>query len=199
MARTHNTRSIHTSRSARSGSTRKTTSKRSPSPGSRKADAIRMLKEDHQRVGELFDRFEGTRGRAQKERIAAKICEELKVHAQVEEEIFYRAAREAIDDEALMNEAEVEHASAKDLIRQIEKSSSEDDPRYDALVKVLGEYIKHHVKEEEGEMFKQVRASEIDLVALGEQMQQRKRELSANGAGRGRHSVSEIETNPAAW
>lgn len=135
-----------------------------------------MLKEDHKRVTELFDRFERARGDAQKERLAETICEELKVHAQLEEELFYPAVREAIDDSALMNEAEVEHGSAKTLIRQIETSSAADD-KFDAMVVVLGEYIRHHVKEEEGDMFKQVRRSGIDLAGLGAEMQKRKREL----------------------
>jgi hypothetical protein len=136
-----------------------------------------MLKEDHQRVTAMFDRFERSRG-AGKERLAKTICDELKVHAKLEEEIFYPAVREAIDDAELMDEAEVEHASAKALIGQIEASSASSD-KFAAMVVVLGEYIKHHVKEEEGDMFKQVRRSGLDLAALGEEMQARKRELTA--------------------
>jgi hemerythrin-like domain-containing protein len=141
-----------------------------------------MLKDDHRKVEEMFDRFERTRGNGQKERLASTICEELKVHAKLEEELFYPAVREAIDDAEMMDEAEIEHGSAKDLIRQIEGSTPSDD-KFDALVKVLGEYIKHHVKEEEGEMFKQVRQSDLDLEALGEQMQARKRELAGDERG----------------
>jgi hypothetical protein len=142
-----------------------------------------MLKNDHERVQALFQRFERARGGSQKERIAQTICDELKLHAQLEEELFYPAARAAIDDNDLLNEAEVEHASAKDLIAQIE-SSSPSDPKYDALVTVLGEYIRHHVKEEEGEMFKKVRRSELDLVDLAERMQARKRSLQGGPASR---------------
>jgi hemerythrin superfamily protein len=161
-------------RSGSRRSTRKATSRRaSTRRTARKPDALRMLKEDHQRVQQLFERFERTRGDAQKERVAETICNELKVHAQLEEELFYPAVREAISDADLMNEAEVEHASAKDLIAQIEGSSPSDE-RYDALVTVLGEYIKHHVKEEETEMFKKVRGSDLDLAALGEEMRERK-------------------------
>jgi hypothetical protein len=170
-------------RSGKARSSRKTASRRSASArrtrraAPRKPDAIRLLKEDHQRVQDMFDRFERTRGDAQKERLAGTICEELKLHAQLEEELFYPAAREAIDDDDLMNEADVEHASAKDLIAQIE-GSSPSDPRYDALVTVLGEYVKHHVKEEEGEMFKKVRAADLDLTGLGERMLERKAALT---------------------
>jgi hemerythrin superfamily protein len=149
---------------------------RSSAARSRKADALQMLKDDHRRVEALFERFERARS-GQKEGLANTICEELKVHAKLEEEIFYPAVRDAIPDEDLMNEAEVEHASAKDLIRQIE-AASPSDRNFDALVKVLGEYIKHHVKEEEGEMFKQVRRADLDLGALGTEMQERKRALT---------------------
>jgi hemerythrin-like domain-containing protein len=148
-----------------------------------------MLKEDHDRVKEMFDRFERTRGEA-KERLASKICDELTLHTQLEEQLFYPAAREAIGDEDLMNEAEVEHQSAKELIRQIRASSSSD-PRYDAMVTVLGEYVKHHIKEEEGEMFKKVRASDLDRSALGEQMKQRKQEITT-GEGEGQGMTGRI-------
>jgi hemerythrin superfamily protein len=142
-----------------------------------KPDAVQLLKDDHRKVGAMFDRYERTRGSDQKQRLASTICEELKVHTTIEEEIFYPAVREAIGDDDLMNEALVEHASAKDLIGQIEGSSPSDE-NYDALVKVLGEYIKHHVKEEESDMFKQARQSELDLGALGERMMEHKRELT---------------------
>lgn len=169
------TRSV--SRKAANG--RRASSRR---PRTRKPDAISLLKEDHAKVRQLFDRFERTRGESEKERLAKTICDELTVHTQLEEQLFYPAAREAIEDEDLMNEAEVEHQSAKDLIDQI-RASSPSDPRYDALVTVLGEYVKHHIGEEEGEMFKQVRSSELDLTQLGEQMKERKRMLAQGGEG----------------
>lgn len=104
------------------------------------------------------------------------ICAELTAHATAEEEIFYPAARAAIDKVELIDEADIEHASAKDLIAQIEASSPADD-HYDAKVKVLGEYIDHHVQEEEGEMFPKVRRAKVDTVALGEQIAARKEEI----------------------
>jgi hypothetical protein len=162
---------------------RRASSRSSKRAGARKPDAIRLLKDDHARVDALFERFERTRGDKQKQKIAETICSELKVHAQLEEELFYPAARAAIAEQDLLNEAEVEHASAKDLIAQIERSSPSD-ARYDALVTVLGEYVRHHVKEEEGELFKKVRQSDLDLVELGEGMQARKRSLLGGPATR---------------
>jgi hypothetical protein len=139
-----------------------------------------MLKDDHARVAELLDRYERTRGDVQKERTATMICDELTVHAQLEEQLFYPAIREAIDDDDLMNEADVEHASVKDLIDKI-RASRPSDPRYDALVTVLGEYVRHHVGEEEREMFKEARAADLDLRALGEEMRKPKRALGPGG------------------
>ncbi|GGI18362.1 hemerythrin domain-containing protein [Oxalicibacterium faecigallinarum] len=142
-------------------------------------DAVDMLIEDHEKVKKLFKEFEklakkdDTEGKVE---VAQKICEELTIHAQIEEEIFYPAAREAINDDDMLNEAEVEHATAKDLIEQISGMSG-DDEMYDAKVKVLSEYINHHVEEEEGEMFKKVRKSKLDLDELAVQMMERKEEL----------------------
>jgi len=117
-------------------------------------------------------------GDGEKAELAARICAALTVHAQIEEEIFYPAVREAIDDEDLMDEAEVEHAGAKSLISQIE-GMQPGDPLYDAKVTVLGEQVEHHIKEEEGEMFTQIRKSDLDLEELGVEMLTRKGELEA--------------------
>jgi hypothetical protein len=106
---------------------------------------------------------------ADKQALAQQICAELTLHAEVEEQIFYPATREAIDDDDMLNEAEVEHASAKDLIAQIE-SGDPSDPLWDAKVSVLGEYVDHHVQEEEEEMFRKARKAKMDLEALGQQI-----------------------------
>jgi hemerythrin superfamily protein len=152
-------------------------SKKKSSTGSNRAqDAIALLKADHKTVKELFAQFESARTAKQKEKLAQTICMELTIHTQIEEEIFYPAAREAIESSDLLDEATVEHQSAKDLISQIEEGSA-DDELWEAKVKVLSEYINHHVKEEETEMFPEVKQSDMDLKALGEQLAQRKQEL----------------------
>jgi len=139
-------------------------------------DAIALLKADHREVKAMFEQFDKTEDDGEKATLAQKICTALKVHAQIEEEIFYPVAYEAIEDDDLLDEAEVEHASAKDLIGQIE-ASEPGEPLFDAKVKVLGEYIDHHVKEEEGELFPECRSSKMDLKALGALMATRKQEL----------------------
>jgi len=144
-------------------------------------NAIELLKADHAEVKTLFDRFEklGEDGpRDEKEDIVREACAKLTVHATVEEEIFYPAAREVPDAEALLNEAEVEHGTAKDLIARLDEMAADDD-MFDANFTVLSEYIQHHVKEEEGELFPKVQKSDLDLDALGAEMAQRKDELTA--------------------
>ena len=148
-------------------------------------DAISILTEDHANVKKLFKQYESVKesGSADdKATIAAQICSELTAHATAEEEILYTAMREAIDDDELLNEADVEHASAKDLIAQISESSP-DDEMYDAKVKVLSEYIDHHVKEEEGELFPKARKAKVDLASLGAEIEARKDELLAEMVG----------------
>ncbi len=145
-----------------------------------KQDAIALLKADHREVEGWFEQFEKTRSDKKKQELAGKICIALKVHTQIEEEIFYPAFLEATGDKDIHHEAEVEHAGAKNLIAQIEKMTPDDD-YYDAKVKVLSEMIKHHVKEEEQRdgMFAEAKKSDMDLAALGEEMAARKRELMA--------------------
>jgi hemerythrin-like domain-containing protein len=155
---------------------------RSRGQRSRPQDAIALLKGDHQEVKSLFQRFERSNSASEKERLAEKICNELKLHTRLEEELFYPEVRGAISDTDLVDEAEVEHASAKDLINQIEAASPADE-RYDALVKVLAEYVRHHIQEEEREMFPKVRRSELDLAAMGERLRERKREEQRAGTG----------------
>jgi hemerythrin superfamily protein len=142
-------------------------------------DAIAMLTADHKRVKTLFSEFDKLKEEGsdeEKSAIVEQICNEMKIHAQLEEEIFYPAVREAIDDSDLMDEAIVEHAGAKELITQLEEASPEDD-LYDAKVTVLGEQIDHHVKEEEGDMFPKARKAKVDSEALGERMLKRRMAL----------------------
>ena len=139
-------------------------------------DAISLLTQDHREVSKLFDAFE--REESDKAETATRVCRMLTVHAMIEEEIFYPAAREALADEGddLLDEAEVEHASAKELIAQIE-AEGQDGDLFEAKVKVLGEYVRHHVKEEESELFPKVKAAELDLNALGKELENRKTAL----------------------
>jgi len=146
--------------------------------GREKQDALTLLARDHREVEQLFEQFEKASGDGRKEKIARQICTELKVHAMIEEEIFYPALRGKIDEDDL-DEAYVEHDAAKMLINQIE-AGEPDDQFYEAKVKVLKEEIEHHVREEEkmhGNIFQQARAADVDLAALGEQMAARKAEL----------------------
>jgi hypothetical protein len=141
-------------------------------------DAIALLKADHRQVEEWFSQFESARSDDRKGKLAGQICQALKVHTQIEEEIFYPAFLEATEDEDIHHEAEIEHQAAKNLIGEIEASGPDDD-YYDAKVTVLSEMIKHHVKEEEqrGGMFAKARQSDMDLKELGEQLAARKKQL----------------------
>jgi hemerythrin-like domain-containing protein len=141
-------------------------------------DAIALLKADHREVKDWFGDYEEAKDAAEKAALSARICGALKVHTQIEEEIFYPAARAATGDDALLDEAKVEHAGAKDLIAQIEAMKVGDD-LYDAKVKVLGEQVEHHIEEEENELFPEARQSKMDLAALGARMAARKKELMA--------------------
>jgi hemerythrin superfamily protein len=149
---------------------------RSKSSRKEVTDALELLHSDHQQVEDLFAQFEKARTADRKEKLAAQICSELKVHTQVEEELFYPAAREALPNGDLLDEATVEHGAAKALIEQIEASGPQE-PLFDATVMVLSEYIKHHVNEEENELFPQLRETDLDLVALGEALSERKSAL----------------------
>ena len=149
----------------------------------REKDACDLLDTDHRAVKRMFKEYEeltSSRGRgvAQKKMdLAHQICHELSVHAQIEEEIFYPAVRAAMKDTDTIAEAEVEHQSAKDLIAQIE-GMDEADEMFDAKVKVLGEYVDHHVKEERNEIFPKARsARKLDLMSMREELMQRKEEL----------------------
>lgn len=159
----------------------KRTKKTSASKNSQ--DAISMLMEDHKKVRKLFKEFEKLKETSdssdKKSDLVKQICNELTIHAQIEEEIFYPAVRDAIDEDELMDEAEEEHLSAKDLIAQLEDMEPEDD-HYAAKVTVLGEYVDHHINEEQDQMFPKVKRAKIDTAALGAQMMQLKNELQVD-------------------
>lgn len=154
------------------------TARKSTREAAKPADAIKLLKDDHRAVEKDFKAYESLEDDADKQALADKICLALTVHAQIEEEIFYPATREAIDDDDLMDEAVVEHASAKQLIAEIQAMKA-GDPLFDAKVTVLGEYVQHHVEEEEKEMFPETRSADLDLKALGVQMAERRTALMA--------------------
>jgi len=150
-------------------------------------NAIDLLKKDHDEVDALFKEYEmlaeGDGDTGDKRALSTQICGMLAVHAMIEEEIFYPAARKADVDEDLLDEAEIEHGSAKELIAQIGAAEATA-PLYDARVKVLGEYIRHHVKEEENELFPACRKSEMDMAEVGARLHKRKNQLLRKLAGK---------------
>ena len=152
--------------------------RRSSAKSAAPSDAIALLKSDHREVEAWFEEFEGTNSAAKKQKLANQICTALKAHTQIEEEIFYPACREAGVETQAMDEADIEHEHASMLVDEIEASSPGDD-HYDARVKVLSEMVKHHVKEEEKRdgIFSQARQTDLDLVELGLELQERKAEL----------------------
>lgn len=150
-------------------------------------DAIALLKSDHRQVRALFSEFDKLKDGGSEEdkaAVVAQICDELTVHAAIEEEIFYPAVRKAIEDVDLMDEALVEHAGAKELIAQLEGASVDDD-LYSAKVTVLGQQIDHHIQEEERRMFREAKKAKVDTAALGAEMMKRKtalkEEMGVNG------------------
>ncbi len=146
-------------------------------PKAKPVSALEVLKEDHDYVKKAFRAFEKTDEEDQP-MLVRNVCQALKVHARIEEEIFYPAVRKAIKDKDLMEEAEVEHDSAKALIRELERMKPSD-PKYAATFTVLGEYVNHHVKEEEQEMFPKARRARINLKTLGARLMGRKIRLAS--------------------
>ena len=143
-------------------------------------DAVSVLTDQHREVEELFRQFEKLGSAAspeEKEPIVRTACEMLTVHAAIEEEIFYPTARDVEDTESLLNEAEVEHLTIQDLIAELDAMDATDD-LFSATFTVLAEYVKHHVKEEEGELFPKVEKSDLDLDALGQELSERAHELA---------------------
>jgi hemerythrin superfamily protein len=155
--------------------------------GAPSMDALEVLKADHEAVHKLFTKFK----KAQKEgdtetmqEATAAICKALSIHAQIEEEIFYPAMREGADADPQLDEADIEHAHVKELVAQLESATPGSD-HFEARVKVLSEYVDHHVKEEESTLFAKARKAECDLNVLGEQLLARKEELGADNKAPG--------------
>lgn len=153
-----------------------TTRQSGSSATTRARDATALLRADHKHVSELFSEYEKARSPARKKELVAQICTELSVHAQVEEELFYPSVKGVLKDHELVPEATVEHASIKDLIAQIE-GVEPDGEMFDAKVTVLSEYVKHHVKEEQNELFPRIKDTKLDLLELGVKIAARKAEL----------------------
>ena len=169
-----------TRKTAAAKATRKTPARTSrAASGSSGQDAIALLRADHRKVSELYTQYEATRSAAKKKALVATICLELSVHARVEEEIFYPAVKAALKDKELVPEAQVGHASLKELIAQV-KDKEPDGEMFDAKIKVMSEYTKHHVKEEQNEMFPKVKKTRLDLQELGARIAARKEELMAD-------------------
>ncbi len=160
-------------------SSHKTKARRTRRTGKRDPLAVRLLKQDHREVERMFDEYEQLESDSEKLALFKEIAVALKVHTQIEEEIFYPSERGEVEDD-LLDEALVEHDGAKKMIAEIEKMKPADE-LYDAKVKVLGEYVKHHVKEEEqpGGIMAQAKRGDEDLDAMGEQLKARKEELMA--------------------
>jgi hemerythrin superfamily protein len=164
--------------------------------GNQELDAIELLRQDHRTVEDLFKQFEKLKD--DDEDAAAEVieaaCTELKIHDRIETEIFYPAVREQAEEEEvadLLDEAEVEHDTVRELIEKLEGMEWEDEKLH-AHFAVLTEYVKHHVKEEEQEMFPKVKKlKNVDLEAIGAEMMERKAELIAE---MGVEASSEDET-----
>jgi hemerythrin superfamily protein len=168
-----------TRKTAAAKATRKAPAKTARASTSSGQDAIALLRADHKKVSELYAQYESTRSAAKKKALVATICLELSVHARVEEEIFYPAVKAALKDKEMIPEAQVEHASLKELIAQV-KDREPDGEMFDAKIKVMSEYTKHHVKEEQNEIFPAAKKTRLDMLDLGARIAARKEELMAN-------------------
>lgn len=147
--------------------------------GAEAEDAISLLRADHKLVEDLFREFEGLKEEdtSEMEQIVKQACMALQVHTQIEEEIFYPAASEVLEeDESLVLEARVEHEAAKQLIQKLEQGDSSD-PQYHATFRVLCAYVRHHIEEEQRRLFPKLKRKGLDLEELGKRLQQRKSEL----------------------
>lgn len=173
---------------------RSTTSSPRGSRSSSSSDAVSMLMADHKKVQKLFRDFDKAHEEQDDQtcrEIAERVCTELEVHTTLEEELFYPAAREALgEDEELVDEAEIEHQSAKDLISEL-RAMDATDQKFAPTFTVLAEYVRHHIKEEEGEMFPRVKKAKLDLDGLGQEMAARKSQLTAEA------DAAELESGEA--
>jgi hemerythrin superfamily protein len=154
----------------------------SPARRSATHTALDLLKADHAAVSKLFKQFAGFKKSLDRDRmqqVAQEACKALAIHARIEEEIFYPAVRDAADADAALDEADVEHSHIKELVAQLEGAGPVDG-QFEARVKVLSEYVRHHVDEEEKTIFSKARNAGLDLVALGQDLQARKEELGAD-------------------
>lgn len=161
---------------------KKTGTKHSSGSMQAREQVLEMLRQDHKRVRKSFKDFEDMDPASQADecrQLVEQTCGELLVHAALEEELFYPALRQALKEQDLLDEAEVEHASAKQLIEQLQAMDGQPmDGKFAATFTVLGEYVRHHVKEEEGELFEQCEKAKLDWAALAQQMQERRMELA---------------------
>jgi hemerythrin superfamily protein len=156
-----------------------TTARRASRAASAPLDAIALLKADHQKVSALFAQLEKSRSPAKKQALVATICRELSIHATVEEEIFYPAVKAALKDKELVPEALVEHATLKEFIAKVDGKAA-DGEMFDAQLQVMSEYVKHHVKEEQTQMFPKARNTKLDMAELGQRIAERKQQLMEN-------------------
>ncbi|MGH8713605.1 MAG: hemerythrin domain-containing protein [Casimicrobiaceae bacterium] len=150
--------------------------------------ALDLLKADHAAVKKLFKQFAAMKKRGEddgKGQVVQSACKALQIHARIEEEIFYPALREAANADDPLDEAQVEHSHVKELVAELQAASPGDE-LYDAKMKVLSEYVEHHVQEEESTLFSKARKAGVDLAALGEQLAARKAELGADDAAASR-------------
>jgi len=181
-ARTGNRGGAKTARRSSARARGGATTGRARGAAGRQQDAVALLKSEHELVNRLFEDFEratrsrGANGGHRKAEIAAEICRQLTIHAAIEEEIFYPAAAGSIRDPELIPEATVEHQTVKDLVAKIERMDP-DEELFDATVTVLGEYVSHHVKEEQNEMFPRLKRAGLDLASLGDQLRDRRAQI----------------------
>lgn len=165
----------HGKTARRSAASKSKTTAKKTSQGASK-DAVTLLKADHREVEKMFDQFQKARDDGRKEQLAEQICQALRVHTQIEEELVYPTAREFLKDDEIVNESLVEHQAAKDLIEQLEAMGVSDE-MFDAKMQVLQEQVEHHVQEEEKELFPQLQKTDMDLKAIGQQLMTRKQEV----------------------